>query len=247
MIRKMSSNVCQVVQNPCNPEPEDSSSSMEDLCEWTGEWYEQPTLFAELGVEDLFAEEPAIQRGGAKWYTQKDLDEGALILEILKDSETLLTKRDLAIARYPQIFLQMSSHVFQDPLGRNWNISKEIQKRYISAIGHCLRSINDNINRTLDSLKEDRLQQLAYLEKVALAMPIGQDSQGRALYVYHGPGHQQPPEIIEKFQAWAEKHKARNGRLKDLASHLSNSSSHAGHLDNEDYPDWHEDGMSSQA
>lgn len=240
MCRKTSSNVSHVIQNSfhSDSDPGDGDSSLDNLQDWTGEWCEQPTLFSEGGVENFFEHESSKKRPSATWYTQRDLDEGALILGILRDSNSRLTKIDLAVKRYPEIFFQMSSYAFIDPLGKTCDVSKKVQQDYVAQVGRCLRSISDSINRKLDDLEENRSSQLAYLKTVSLAIPVDKDRKGRALYVYHGPELPQPLEVLEQFITWAENHQDRNGRLFRLATNLSDSICNASgeQLNNEYYP-----------
>lgn len=228
-----------------NPYVSSLSGFSEDSEPSLGDIYEQPTLFAYAGMEEQ-SWGYSSPRSKPVWYSQQDLDEAGLILDLLRDSSEPLTKTQLARLLYPAIFA-MSSLSFQDPKGKNWNFTKMIQDEYVAKVGRLLRSVSDDTNRALDELDSNPLQKRDYLGAVSLAIQIGEDSRGRALYVYHGHDYPQSPEVLERFITWAEKHHARNSRALRLATELYNSIFNVSgvQLDNEDYPEvddpWEED------
>lgn len=231
---------------PSSPCSSSLSGFGEDSDPLWSDMIEQPTLFSYAGIEDQYWSSQS-PRYTPKWYTQQDLDEAASILELLRNSGEPLTKLQLARLRYPAVF-KMSTFSFQDPEGKNWNFTKMIQREYVNKVGRLLRSVSDNINRALDELDENPSLKISYLESVSLAIQVGEDSNGRSLYVYHGHDFPQSPEILERFITWAESHRVKNSRLFRLANELLdvNSSASNMQLDNEDYPEevddsWEED------
>lgn len=213
--------------------PEDADSSEHESC---SELFTQLDVWDHHDLVPPYLNDPLLGTC-ATWYDQSDLDEAKLILELLKNADCALTKNQLARARYPKIF-KMSITKILDAEGRSWNITKIIQAKYVEKIGRALRSISDCINRKLDELDNEPVQKVTFLREVSLAIQVDQDEKGRALYVYHGPDFPQPPEIIEMYLMWTEKHQDRNGRLQRLASELlrSHSNVEVMQLNHQDLP-----------
>jgi len=196
-------------------------------------------LFEQLGLNLSLAEDEAASMGTAnQWWTNEDLGEGQLTLAVLRNAcGEPLTQQAMARLRYHEIF-GTSIQFCTDPYGKVWNFTKLLQRKYIEKIGRQIRSIDAHVNKTLDVLEGDLPRQLEYLRTVSLAIRIGEDEKGRALYVYHGPDALQSSEKLEQYVTWAEKHQAKNSRLLRLAQELQKSILNAAgiQIDNEDFP-----------
>lgn len=158
--------------------------------------------------------------------TQKDK-----LLAILRQSDYPKTKKELAMALFPNAFdnrYNVTNYEWDGYQQRN--IKDIFQKRYIEKTGKIIRSIDANIRNELDQL-ETHEEKINFLKAVPLVIRVGEDDNQAAFYAYHGPDNPQPlekiQEYIQKNCEWAQTHQYKQSKLLEQAQLIEASVSTA--------------------
>lgn len=139
------------------------------------------------------------------------------LLAILRQSDYPRSKKELAMALFPNAFNNRNNHnqFFFDGYQYR-NINQTSEKLYIEKTGQIIRSIDAGIRNHLNQL-ETHEEKINFLKVVPLVIRVGEDENQAAFYAYHGPDNPQPLEILQEYCEWAQTHQYRQSKLAEQA------------------------------
>jgi hypothetical protein len=140
--------------------------------------------------------------------TQKDK-----LLAILRQSDYPRTKKELAMALFPNAFdnrNNVNRYVWDGYKQRS--IKEILEKTYIEKTGQIIRTIDASIRNDLNQL-ETREEKINFLREVPLVIRVGEDENQAAFYAYHGPDNPQSLEILQEYCEWAQTHQYKQSKL----------------------------------
>lgn len=154
--------------------------------------------------------------------TQKDK-----LLAILRQSDYPRTKKELAMALFPNAFNNRNNDnkFFFDGYQYR-NINQTSEKLYIEKTGQIIRTIDAGIRNDLNQL-ETREEKINFLRELPLVIRVGEDENQAAFYAYHGPDNPQPLEILQEYCEWAQTHQYKQSKLLEQAQLIEASVSTA--------------------
>jgi len=142
------------------------------------------------------------------------------LLAYLRETDSPKTKRELAMALYPEAFGRGEQY-FPDGY-KSSNVTVLFEKKYIDKTGEVIRGIDKNIKSRLNELQSDE-EKMEFLRQARLAIRVGEGAKFEAFYDYHGPDAPQSVEVLRDYVEWAATHQERQSQPLELAQAIYDS------------------------